>query len=285
LLKRRLNNASFTVPRVLLGQPVFDFLARTIPVRPGIMKSVILCAGDSTRASAITGGGNKCLTEIPGYGTILDYSLNTALGLTKDVIVLLGHMADQVCGYVGGYVREHPKSHVTFVEQQKRNGLCGALQCCEPFLGGKDFLLFLGDEIVTEPTHEKMMEIFYNDSAKGSVLALCGYVRAQNIDDIRKTYSIELSGNRVVYMVEKPPCPTNNLMGTGNCLFRNAIFDHIRKYVEKHGDSCKTQFSFPDVLQCAIDSGETVLACEIGKRYLNFNNASDIASFLHPNLG
>jgi dTDP-glucose pyrophosphorylase len=97
---------------------------------------------------------------------------------------------------------------------------------------------------------------------------------------VRKTYSLELSGNRVTDIAEKPLNPVNNLMGTGNCLFGNLFLGYIRKYDKERGGTGKPQFSFPDVLKYAMDCGETVVAHEIGKTYLNFNDAGDMAAFL-----
>jgi dTDP-glucose pyrophosphorylase len=171
-----------------------------------------------------------------------------------------------------------PGARVRFVEQADRSGVCGALLCCEASLGGDDFLMFLGDEIITGSTHAEMMEEFFSRSP--APLASCGYVRAQNTDDVRRTYSLELSGNRVADIAEKPPNSTNNLMGTGNCLFGSRFFDYIRKYGEGLGGPGKWRPSFPDVLKYAIDCGETVVAHEIGETYLNFNDAGDIAAFL-----
>jgi len=244
------------------------------------MKSVILCAGKGERAAGTTGGGNKCLTEIPGHGAVLDYSLGTALGLTDVTIVVVGYRSDEVQRYVDAFIMANfPGANVQFVEQGDRKEICGALLCCEALVGGEDFLLFLGDEIITESAHSKMIAEFFVASTANMGLASCGYVRAKNKDDVRKTYSLELSGGKVVDIIEKPSRPTNNLMGTGNCLFRNHFFDYIRKYAKEH-KSDRAYFSFPDVLKFAIACGETVYANEIGSAYLNFNNADDIASFL-----
>jgi len=246
------------------------------------MDSVVLCAGEGRRVGAVTGGGNKCLTEVPGHGVILDYSLRTALGLTNGAIVVVGHGADEVRRHIDSFAAEKfPRANVQVVEQGDRKGICGAILCCEALLGGQDFLLFLGDEIITEPTHAGMIKEFFGVPAAGAGIASCGYVRAQNIGDARKTYSLELLGGKIVDIVEKPSRPVNDLMGTGNCLFRNRFFDYIRQYAKERGDSGKARFSFPDVLKYAMCRGETAVAYEIGKAYLNLNEADDIASFLH----
>jgi dTDP-glucose pyrophosphorylase len=238
------------------------------------MKSVILCAGEGKRAFSYTDGDNKCLAVLPNFEKLVDYSLKTAIGLTGDIIVLIGYRGDEVRDYVINYSKNHSAwIRILFAEQKNLNGICDGLLCCESLLNGEDFLLFLGDEYLTETTHKTMIEKFN----KNSVFAVCGFIYAKNPNDVRKTYSIESSGNIILDIKEKPTRPVNNLMGTGNCIFRNTIFDYIRDYRRKE-DTNQT-FSFPDVLKLAINKGETVLAHEIGKTYLNFNSKEDIIEF------
>ena len=239
------------------------------------MKSMILCAGEGRRASGCMDGMNKCLAVIPGFGRILDYSLNTAIELTDEIIVLLGYKSCDVRKYVENYVAEHSVANrILFAQQDERNGLCGGILCCEPLLEGEDFLLFLGDEILTEPTHKDMIADFREYLA----FASCGFVYAQNQEDVKKTYSIELSGNIVTSLIEKPTQPTNNMVGTGNCVFRNSFCDYIRAYTKKNVES--PQYSFPDVLKYAIDAGQMVSARKIGESYLNFNCKEDADRFV-----
>jgi len=107
-----------------------------------------------------------------------------------------------------------------------------------------------------------------------SALAACGFVYARNPNDVRNTYSIELSGDTIIDLEEKPTHPVSNIMGTGNCVFKNVFFEYIRDYCWARNN--KLLFSFPDVLKMAITRGETVIAREIGKLYLNFNYEVDI---------
>jgi len=238
------------------------------------MKSVILCAGEGKRAFGYTDGDNKCLAVLPNYERLVDYSLNTAIGLTSEIIVLIGYRGSEVRDHVINYSRIHSVgTRILFAEQQTLNGICDGLLCCESLLDGEDFLLFLGDEYLTETTHKTMIDEFNRNSA----FAACGFIYAKNPDEVRKNYSMEISGNIIRDMKEKPTQPVNNLMGTGNCIFRYTFFDYIREYKRK--ENTNQRFSFPDVLKLAINKGETVIAHEIGKSYLNFNSREDIIEF------
>ena len=62
-------------------------------------------------------------------------------------------------------------------------------------------------------------------------------------------------------------------MGTGNCIFKNEIFDYIEytpiSYVRKEKE-------LPDLIQCAVDDGNPVKLFFIGSKYFNINTADDI---------
>ncbi len=241
------------------------------------MKSVILCAGKGERAAGYTGGGNKCLTAVPNYGRIIDYSLRAACELTEEIVILIGYKGEEVTEYVSGFVKSNNlKTHIEFAEQKSYDGLCDGLLCCEPMLGGEEFLLFLGDEIITEPRHRSMIDDFYNTRA----FAACGFVHAPNMQAVKNTYSLEISGGVILDLIEKPARVLNNLMGTGNCLFSGEFYAYLHDYAENCAPA-NGGYSFPDVLRYAISGGQKVIACEIGKSYLNFNYANDITAFLN----
>ena len=62
-------------------------------------------------------------------------------------------------------------------------------------------------------------------------------------------------------------------MGTGNCIFRNEIFDFIPytpiNYFRKEKE-------LPDLIQCAIDDGKEVQMFFISAKYVNINTPEDI---------
>ncbi len=241
------------------------------------MKAVILCAGKGERAYGYTGGGNKCLTVVPSHGRILDYSLRTAHEFAEQIVILVGYKGDEVREYVRGFTKANNlKTNTIFIEQKSYNGLCDGLLCCEPALDGETFMLFLGDEMITKPRHNEMIAHFYNASA----FAACGYVHAPDMQEVKKTYALEISRGSIINFVEKPTRVFNDCMGTGNCLFSREFFKYLHHYADNYVSTESPYYSFPDVLKFAISKGEKVIAHEIGKSYLNFNTADDIAAFV-----
>ena len=63
-------------------------------------------------------------------------------------------------------------------------------------------------------------------------------------------------------------------MGTGDCVFRNGIFNYIDVTPIHHE---REEKELPDLIQCAIDDGgKTVKSFMICDRYSNINSEDDI---------
>ena len=62
-------------------------------------------------------------------------------------------------------------------------------------------------------------------------------------------------------------------MGTGDCIFRNQIFQYI-EYTPIHYE--RKEKELPDFIQCAIDDGNPVKSFIICDRYANTNTKEDI---------
>ena len=79
--------------------------------------------------------------------------------------------------------------------------------------------------------------------------------------------------NEIYRLIEKPRNPINDIMGTGNCIFKNEIFEYIPytpiNYFRKEKE-------LPDLIQCAVDDGKVVKLFHISARYVNINTPVDI---------
>jgi len=115
-----------------------------------------------------------------------------------------------------------------------------------------------------------MIKEYYDED----IFALCGTVIVEDKNLIKKTYSIiQEENNEIIRLVEKPDNPVNNIMGTGNCIFKNEIFSYIPKTPinQKRGEK-----ELPDLIQCAIDDGKIVKSFVICDQYFNLNLKEDI---------
>jgi dTDP-glucose pyrophosphorylase len=232
------------------------------------MKALILAGGRGKRLDEISIPRNKCMTEVNGK-PIVEYSLDCVSNTDIDeVIIVVGYRAEEI---INTYGNRYKHKKLKYVIQWEQKGLVHAIECAKDAVESDDFMLLLGDEVLINPRHQAMLDEF----RRGNVFALCGVLRVEEKDLIKRTYTLIHDSNNVIYrLVEKPRNPLNNFMGTGDCVFRNEIFDYVEITPIHHE---RKEKELPDLVQCAIDEGKTVKSFIICDRYTNINSKEDIA--------
>ena len=232
------------------------------------LKALILAGGRGKRLNDYTEEENKCMMLFGGK-PLIEYSLENTrqLGL-KEIIIVVGHAAEQI---INAYGNSYRGMTVKYVIQKEQLGLVHAIACAQKTMGDSDFVLFLGDEFLIEPDYKSLVRSYYEEEA----FAVCGVVKVEDRRLISKTYSILYDrDSRVVYrLIEKPNNPSNDFMGTGNIVFNYKIFDYISQTPvnQKRGER-----ELPDLIQCAIDDNNKVIYYVMASQYVNVNTMEDI---------
>jgi dTDP-glucose pyrophosphorylase len=232
------------------------------------MKALVLAGGEGSRLNRITRTMNKCMQEFRGR-PLIEYSLRNAVKAgVGEIVVVVGYRAESIINHFGNRYDGVP---IRYVIQWERRGLVHAMECAAEELDGADFMLFLADEILLSTDHTGLADLLDEREA----FALCGVVRVEDRSEISKTYAVisNDSDDRVYRLIEKPQKALNDLMGTGNCVFRNAILDYIERTPINHNRGEK---ELPDLIQCAIDDGHLVQLFHLPGRYLNINTLEDL---------
>jgi len=209
---------------------------------------------------------------------LVQYSLENAIRAGVDeILIVVGYRAEAIINEFG---IDWQGVRIRYVIQDEPRGLVHAMECARELIGSDAFILFLADEILWHPHHPEMLEQFERED----LFVICGVVNEENRDEIRKTYAlIEDDRDRRVYrLIEKPRHPPNDVRGTGNCIFRAAIFDFVdlTPINQSRGEK-----ELPDLIQCAIDDGHIVKAFDIGDGYVNINTPEDIEMAEAENAG
>jgi dTDP-glucose pyrophosphorylase len=100
-------------------------------------------------------------------------------------------------------------------------GLVHSIAVMKPFVKN-NFFVILGDEVYIDSNHSKLLEF-----ADRKVDAVIGIKSGASVSEIKKNYSVEISGGRVVSLVEKPEIIINDYAGCGTYMFSPKIFDFI----------------------------------------------------------
>jgi UDP-N-acetylglucosamine diphosphorylase / glucose-1-phosphate thymidylyltransferase / UDP-N-acetylgalactosamine diphosphorylase / glucosamine-1-phosphate N-acetyltransferase / galactosamine-1-phosphate N-acetyltransferase len=231
------------------------------------MKALILAGGRGKRLEEQSVGKNKCMIVIKGRPAI-EYSLNCVSNTDiEEIIIVVGYRAEEI---INRYGIQYKNKKIKYVIQWEQKGLVHAIECAKDAISGDDFLLLLGDEILVNPRHQTML----NEFKKSDIFSICGILTVEDKELIKRTYTLIHDDNQIIYrLVEKPRHPFNNFMGTGDCVFRNGIFNYIDVTPIHHE---REEKELPDLIQCAIDDGKIVKSFLICDRYSNINSEDDI---------
>jgi len=231
------------------------------------MKALILAGGEGKRFGDLSKITNKCMTIIKGK-PLIEHSLDLAAASTvSEIIVVVGHKAD---GIIASYKNQHKGKPLKYVFQSERRGLVHAIECAQKAVGKEDFMLMLGDELMKNPKHGEMIKKYNKEKPFG----ICGVMKVKDLNLIRKNYSVFHAKEDIIgALVEKPEKPITNIMGTGNCIFKNAIFSYIPQTPvnPKRGEK-----ELPSLIQCAINGGQLIKSFPICSSYINVNFKEDI---------
>ena len=232
------------------------------------MKALVLAGGSGKRLGADVLAHNKCMLRLFGK-PLIQYSFENACAAeVSEIVVVVGHAAEEIINTFGN---SFEGIRLKYVIQYDARGLVHAIECARKAIGNEDFMLFLADEILSNPRHAEMIRTFRDEQ----LFVICGVVDEPDLEEIRKTYAViqDASDRRIYRMIEKPRCPLNHIRGTGNCIFRPGIFEYIDLTPVNQNRGEK---ELPDLIQCAIDDGHPIKSFDIGSDYINVNTPSDI---------
>jgi glucose-1-phosphate thymidylyltransferase len=180
------------------------------------MKAVILAAGEGTRLRPFTNSEPKPMIPIANR-PILEYAIEAlSKNGISDITIVVGYKKERIMTHFGD--GSDWKVKITYIDQKKRVAQAGtayALSMAKSEITG-DFLLLSGDNIIS-PT------------LIGELLASKGKYRlvVTESENPSKYGVVELSGDTVKNIIEKPETHVSNLISTGIYKFDDDIFGYI----------------------------------------------------------
>ncbi|MBS3125955.1 NTP transferase domain-containing protein [Candidatus Woesearchaeota archaeon] len=150
------------------------------------MQAVILAAGESTRTWPLTQTVPKPLLPIANK-PILAYHLDALQGLADEAIIVVGYKKEMIKNHFG---ERWGSLKIIYVEQHEAKGTGHALMAAKDLIRD-DFLLMMGDDIYRRKDIEKCTELPLS-------------ILAKEVEDPSSFGVLEVDGNRVTSIVEKP---------------------------------------------------------------------------------
>ncbi|GIM86838.1 glucose-1-phosphate thymidylyltransferase [Salinispora arenicola] len=227
------------------------------------MKALVLSGGMGTRLRPFTHSMPKQLFPVANQ-PVLAHVLGKirTLGVTEVGIVVGGGGAAQVEEAIGDGSRFGLQ--VTYVHQHQPRGLAHAVQVAADFLGTDDFLVYLGDNVLTEGLVEFVAR--FRDERPAAHLLV------QKVSDPRSYGVVELDAGRVQRLVEKPASPRSDLAIVGVYLFTDEIHTAIREIRPGR----RGELELTDAVQWLVDSGARVEATEYGGNWSDVGQVDDL---------
>lgn len=182
-------------------------------------------------------------------------------GIT-DIGIVVGDTAPEIQAAVGDGRRFGVK--VTYIRQEAPLGLAHAVKIAKSFIGGERFVMYLGDNLIIEGITSFVQKFTSNAPVCQILLA-----HVPNPQDFGVA---ELSGEKVVGLVEKPQEPKSDLALVGVYMFDQPVFAAVNSIKP----SRRNELEITDAIQYLIDGGHKVEFQIIGGWWKDTGKLEDI---------
>ena len=184
------------------------------------MKLVLLAAGKGKRMGESSNHTPKPLLTYKGKN-LLQYKLEYMPDSTEEVIVVIGHLGEQVIETLGNtYIRNDGKSvPITYVWQKELLGTAHSLLQAKDAIGDSSFIVLMGDDVYGKEDQEAMVA-HHEKTGEWSVL-----LETSDIPMSTGKCLVDENGN-LLDIIEDPEAKNPiNKMYTGGCLLTPEVFD------------------------------------------------------------
>jgi glucose-1-phosphate thymidylyltransferase len=227
------------------------------------MKALVLAGGAGTRLRPITYTSAKQLVPVANK-PILFYGLEQIrdAGIT-DVGIIVGDTQAEIEAAIGDGSALGIRP--TYIRQAQPLGLAHAVLTAEDFLGGDDFAMFLGDNLI-EGGITDMVASFQRDRPAAQLLL-------KQVPDPQRFGVAVLDGDgHIQRLVEKPKDPPSDLALVGVYLFTSAIMEAARA-IEP---SWRGELEITDAIQRLLDDGRQVRASRVEGWWLDTGKKDEL---------
>lgn len=208
------------------------------------LQAIILAAGKGSRLHPITVNRSKAMLPVLGKPMVARVMETLFANGLRDFVLVVSPDDREIVEY---FEREAPPEvRVQFVVQPERKGMANALLHAAPLINS-GFILTACDNLVTVEEIGQMLSVWDVSPRPSGVLAL---MRVQP-DKIKSVGIVELDGERVTRIVEKPD-PAQVHGGTASMplyLFSRRILD----YLPGVPLSPRGEYELQDAIQMLID--------------------------------
>ncbi|WDO05348.1 glucose-1-phosphate thymidylyltransferase [Streptomyces murinus] len=231
------------------------------------MKALVLAGGTGSRLRPLTHTLAKQLIPLANK-PVVHYGIEAivAAGISE-IGVVVGGAARELRDAVGdgsGF-----GARITYLVQERPLGLAHAVRVARDWLGEDDFLMYLGDNYLSNGVTD-LMARYRAERATGPADA---WLLLAKVADPTGFGIAELAPDAtVVRLQEKPAEPRSDLAVAGAYLFTPAVHEAIAAI----GASARGELEITDAVQRLIDSGRTVRGSLLTGYWKDTGTAEDL---------
>lgn len=206
------------------------------------MRVIIPAAGVGTRLRPHTFTVPKALIPVAGK-PMINHIIERIAGLEPtEIAMVVGYLGDQVIEYL----EDHYSLPFRFYQQTERKGLGHAVWQVLRENTADETLIVLGDSILV---------LDYKSIVESREVC----IGVKEVEDPRRFGIVEMDGEWVVRLVEKPEVPTSNLAIVGLYYFPSAEgLGNALKTLIDNDIRTKGEYQLTDALQILIDKGDAM---------------------------
>ncbi len=213
------------------------------------IRGVILAGGLGTRLQPNTRVTNKHL--LPVYDSPMIYYPIRAMinaGIDDVLLVTGGNHAGDFLQLLGNG-RELGLGRLSYTYQVGEGGIADALRLAEDFADGGKICVILGDNIIQRNIRRAAAD--FRAQPRGAKILL------KEVPDAERFGVAEMSGGKVVRIIEKPANPPSNLAVTGIYFYDRQVFEIINTL----RPSGRGELEISDVNNAYLEQG--TLTCDV----------------------
>jgi len=231
------------------------------------MKGLIPAAGKGKRLEPITLAIPKELLMI-GDKAVIEYVIDAmrVVGIT-DITIVVGWRKNALLDYLGSGQRLGVR--LTYVVQDKTDGLGKAVLTGERIVGKEPFFVVLGDDFFYPTTFLQDILAFHTETNADATIGV-----AEVTDPTRHGIIKPGKDQRVVDIVEKPAASQapSRLGCCGIYIFTHPIFDALKKIQP----GVNNEYQLTDAIKILVDEGYKVYYKKIEGNHIDVGTLDDL---------
>lgn len=235
----------------------------------GISVAVIPAAGKGMRSYPRTTYMPKVMFEIEGK-PILQRNieiLRDKLGV-KEIFIVINYLGSSIKRYFGNGGKFGVR--ITYLRNDiMQDGPLRSIYVAKDYIK-EPFIVVLGDEVYVDSNHEELTQFI---DKKKDFDIICAVKKTDNIDLIKKNYSVDLENERITAIKEKPRNVTNDLLGCGTYIFSPKFFNYVSEIARRNTGK---KFILMKFINKMINEGKKAYAFPLKGGYINVNSVEDL---------